>query len=80
MPHRSGEQAEVTHCRPNVLASSSPRPPAVQLLRVVILDLRRARGIERCMGDEDITTLDTTTFVIEMHGPIIRSQTQQLNN
>jgi hypothetical protein len=39
---------------------------------------RGRRQIKRGEDDEDITTSDTTTSSIEVHGPIMRSRAQQL--
>jgi hypothetical protein len=36
-------------------------------------------GSLRGRGDEDITTSDTTTPSIEVHGPIMKSRAQRLN-
>jgi hypothetical protein len=40
---------------------------------------RGRRQIKRGGDDEDITTLETTTPSIEVQGPIMRSQAQQLH-
>jgi hypothetical protein len=40
---------------------------------------RGQRQIKRGGDDEDITTLETTTPSIEVQGPIMRSQAQQLH-
>jgi hypothetical protein len=40
----------------------------------------RMTSIQEGEDDEDITTLDTTTPSIEVHGPITRSRAQRLNH
>jgi hypothetical protein len=42
--------------------------------------LSRTMSIEEGEDDEDITTTDTTTPSIEVHGPIIRSRARQLHH